>query len=128
MIPDSVPAWTASDIPGKLLIDARAPERFRGEVEPIDPVAGHIPGAVNLPLPSTVDADGRLRSPAALRETFTALGATDGEPVGAYCGSGIAAAQTALALYRAGFQPALYVGSWSDWITDESRPRATGDT
>jgi thiosulfate/3-mercaptopyruvate sulfurtransferase len=126
--PDSVLAWTASDIPGNLLIDARAPERFRGEVELIDPVAGHIPGAVNLPLPSTVDAEGRLRSPADLRATFTALGATDGEPVGAYCGSGITAAQTALALHQAGFRPALYVGSWSDWITDESRSRATGDT
>jgi thiosulfate/3-mercaptopyruvate sulfurtransferase len=125
--PGQMTRWTADDLEGKVLIDARAPERFRGEVEPIDPVAGHIPGAVNLPLPSTVDADGRLRPREELRATFVALGANDAEPVGAYCGSGITAAQTALALYEAGFRPALYVGSWSDWITDESRPRATGD-
>jgi thiosulfate/3-mercaptopyruvate sulfurtransferase len=120
--------WTADDVTGTFLIDARAPERFRGEVEPIDPVAGHIPGAVNLPLPSTVDADGRLRPRAELKAMVDALGAVNAEPVGAYCGSGIAAAQLALALYEAGYQPALYVGSWSDWITDESRPRASGDT
>jgi thiosulfate/3-mercaptopyruvate sulfurtransferase len=125
--PGGLLKWSAEDLPGKFLIDARAPERFRGEVEPIDPVAGHIPGAVNLPLPSTVDADGHLRPRDELRATFNALGAPDGEPVGAYCGSGITAAQTALALFEAGYQPALYVGSWSDWITDESRPRATGD-
>jgi thiosulfate/3-mercaptopyruvate sulfurtransferase len=125
--PGAMTVWTADDVPGRFLIDARAPERFRGEVEPVDPVAGHIPGAVNLPLPSTVDADGRLRPRNQLRSTFEALGVTDGEPVGAYCGSGITAAQTALALYEAGYRPALYVGSWSDWITDESRPRATGD-
>jgi thiosulfate/3-mercaptopyruvate sulfurtransferase len=125
--PGGMTRWTADDVPGKFLVDARAPERFRGEVEPIDPVAGHIPGAVNLPLPSTVDTDGRLRPRDELRATFAALGAGDTEPVGAYCGSGITAAQTALALYEAGYQPALYVGSWSDWITDESRPRASGD-
>ncbi len=125
--PGAMTAWTADDVSGQFLIDARAPERFRGEVEPIDPVAGHIPGAVNLPLPSTVDADGRLRTRDQLRKTFADLGAPDGEPVGAYCGSGITAAHTALALHEAGYQPALYVGSWSDWITDESRPRATGD-
>jgi len=125
--PGAMAAWTAADVPGRFLIDARAPERFRGEVEPIDAVAGHIPGAVNLPLPSTVDASGRLRARDQLRATFEALGAPDGEPVGAYCGSGITAAQTVLALHEAGYRPALYVGSWSDWITDESRPRATGD-
>jgi thiosulfate/3-mercaptopyruvate sulfurtransferase len=128
-------AWTRvisrdelkSELGSVVLLDARAAARYRGEVEPIDPVAGHIPGAVNLPLPSTVDADGRLRPRDQLRATFAALGAPGDQPVGAYCGSGITAAQTALALYEAGYQPALYVGSWSDWITDESRPRATGD-
>jgi thiosulfate/3-mercaptopyruvate sulfurtransferase len=100
------------------LLDARVPERFRGETEPVDPVAGHIPGAVNIPAGETVDADGRLRSPEELRQRFD--GAT--EPVGAYCGSGVTAAQLALALTVAGYEPALYVGSWSHWITDPSRP------
>jgi len=124
--PGGMTRWTAEDVPGKFLIDARAPERFRGEVEPIDPVAGHIPGAVNLPLPSTVDADGRLRSRDELKATFEALGAGDTEPVGAYCGSGVTAAHEVLALALAGIPAALYVGSWSNWVADPARPVATG--
>lgn len=109
-----------------VLIDVRAAPRYRGEIEPIDPVAGHIPGAVNLPTTEHVDADGRLRAAAALRSRFAAAGVAEEVPVGAYCGSGVAAAHTVLALHLAGRpDAALYVGSWSHWITDPDRPVAT---
>jgi thiosulfate/3-mercaptopyruvate sulfurtransferase len=98
------------------LLDARAPERFRGEQEPIDRVAGHIPGAVNLPSSDVIDERGRFRE----------LGLRFGQEVGAYCGSGVSAAHLVLALELAGYRAALYVGSWSEWITDPSRPVATG--
>jgi thiosulfate/3-mercaptopyruvate sulfurtransferase len=108
-----------------VLVDVRAAPRFRGEVEPIDPVAGHIPGAVNLPATEHVDAGGRLRSADALRSRFAAVGVDEGVPVGAYCGSGVTAAHTVLALNLAGrTDAALYVGSWSEWITDPDRPVA----
>ncbi len=110
-----------------VLLDARAPERFRGEAEPIDPVAGHIPGAVNLPAPELVGGSGRFRAADALRERFAAAGVHAGDPVGAYCGSGVAASYEVLALELAGYRGALYVGSWSDWITDPDRPVATGE-
>jgi thiosulfate/3-mercaptopyruvate sulfurtransferase len=109
-----------------VLLDVRAPERYRGETEPVDPVAGHIPGAVNAPKTATTHADGTLLPPAELREFFAARGVRGDQPVGAYCGSGVTAAHTALALTVAGFRPALYVGSWSDWISDPDRPVATG--
>ena len=96
--------------------------RFRGEHEPIDPVAGHIPGAVSAPALENVAAGGRFRPPAELRDRFAALGADGIRPVGAYCGSGVVAAHEILALELAGIPAALYVGSWSDWITDPSRP------
>ena len=109
-----------------VLIDARAPERFRGEREPIDPVAGHVPGAVNVPSTDVVDATGRFLDVDALRARFAAAGVGDGASVGAYCGSGVAASHQVLALSLAGYPAALYVGSWSDWITDPARPVATG--
>ena len=111
-----------------VLLDARAPERFRGEAEPIDPVAGHIPGAVNLPAPELVGDPGRFLAADALRERFAAAGVACRRPrSGAYCGSGVAASYEVLALELAGYRGALYVGSWSDWITDPDRPVATGE-
>jgi thiosulfate/3-mercaptopyruvate sulfurtransferase len=111
-----------------LLLDARAGERYRGETEPVDPVAGHIPGAVSAPTAANTNPDGTFRDPAELAARFTALGVVPeaAAPVGAYCGSGVTAAHEVLALALAGIPAALYVGSWSDWITDPSRPVATG--
>ncbi|MDX6325459.1 MAG: thiosulfate/3-mercaptopyruvate sulfurtransferase [Nocardioidaceae bacterium] len=125
-----------------VLIDARAPERFRGEVEPIDPVAGHIRGAVNVPAAQNLVAHGpragRFKSVEALRATYAAAldrardrdaghdsGGTGG--VGVYCGSGVTAAHDALALDLLGVEAAVYAGSWSEWVTDPRRPVATGD-
>lgn len=108
------------------LIDARVAARYAGEMEPIDPVAGHIPGAVNVPAAQLLGPDGRFRAPNELRELFRQAGVADGL-VGAYCGSGVTASATVFALHRAGFpDAALYVGSWSEWVADPSRPVATG--
>ncbi|MDJ1130850.1 sulfurtransferase [Streptomyces iconiensis] len=109
-----------------LLLDARAAERYRGEVEPIDPVGGHIPGAVSAPTTENVTDAGTLRSRQALAERFEALGAGPGTEVGVYCGSGVSAAHEVLALAVAGIDAALYVGSWSEWTADGARPVATG--
>ncbi|MFF1452792.1 sulfurtransferase [Streptomyces sp. NPDC058274] len=109
-----------------LLLDARAGERYRGEVEPIDPVAGHIPGAVSAPTAENVAENGRLRPAAELAERFKSLGATGDIEVGVYCGSGVSAAQQILALDVAGIPAALYVGSWSEWSRDAGRPVAVG--
>ncbi|MFF4863379.1 sulfurtransferase [Streptomyces sp. NPDC001231] len=109
-----------------VLFDARAGERYRGEVEPIDPVGGHIPGAVSAPTTENAGPDGRFLPAAQLRGRFTALGAADGRDVGVYCGSGVSAAHEVLALAVAGIPAALYVGSWSEWSSDPSRPVAVG--
>ncbi|MFK0118925.1 sulfurtransferase [Streptomyces sp. NPDC090994] len=109
-----------------LLLDARAGERYRGEVEPIDPVGGHIPGAVSAPTAENVAADGRLRSAGELRARFAELGAAGDTEVGVYCGSGVSAAHEVLALAVAGIPAALYVGSWSEWSADPERPVAVG--
>jgi thiosulfate/3-mercaptopyruvate sulfurtransferase len=128
--PGGMPLLTADEAAARaasrLLLDARAPERYAGEVEPIDPVAGHIPGAVNAPTAANVDGQGRFLTAEALRERFTSLGVNDSDEVGVYCGSGVTAAHEALALELAGVKAAVYVGSWSEWITDPSRPVATG--
>jgi thiosulfate/3-mercaptopyruvate sulfurtransferase len=109
-----------------VLLDARTAVRYRGEQEPVDPVAGHVPGARSAPAGDNLAADGRLRSPQELRARFADLGVREGVPVGAYCGSGVTACQAVLALEVAGFRPALYAGSWSQWITDPARPVANG--
>jgi thiosulfate/3-mercaptopyruvate sulfurtransferase len=126
-----------------VLLDARAAERYRGEVEPVDPVAGHIPAAVSAPTTGNLGPGGRFLDPEALRARFAGLGvsawpaAHAGAPAGGvpadgavttgvYCGSGVTAAHEVLALSLAGIPAALYVGSWSDWITDPARPVATG--
>lgn len=108
------------------LFDARAAERYRGEIEPIDPRAGHIPGAVSAPTAANLDADGRFLPAAVLRDRFLGLGADPGAPVGVYCGSGVTAAHEALALTLAGFTPAIFPGSWSAWANSPDRPVATG--
>ena len=133
-----------------VLLDARAAERYRGEVEPADPVAGHIPAAVSAPTTGNLGPGGRFLDPEALRARFTGLGVpaapaetpargapAGGAPAGGvpadgavttgvYCGSGVTAAHEVLALSLAGIPAALYVGSWSDWITDPARPVASG--
>lgn len=129
--PGSLPAVTADTAAQRaidgVLLDARPANRFRGEDETVDPVAGHIPGAISTPGTDQVDDTGRFLPPDALRAHFTQLGVTaDGPPVGAYCGSGVTAAQLALALALIDIPADVYVGSWSDWITDPARPVATG--
>jgi thiosulfate/3-mercaptopyruvate sulfurtransferase len=120
-----VPALVAQ--PGSRLLDARAPERYRGEVEPIDPVGGHIPGAVNHFFQQNL-SEGRFRSAADLRVGFAdSLGIVDGSTVVCYCGSGVTACHNLLALEHAGLTGArLYAGSWSEWVADTSRPVEKG--
>jgi thiosulfate/3-mercaptopyruvate sulfurtransferase len=119
-------ADAAAALPARgLLVDARAGERYRGELEPIDPKAGHIPGAVSLPTVANLAPDGRYLPPAALRERFAAVGAGT-RPVGVYCGSGVTAAHEIAALWVAGMSASLYAGSWSAWCADPARPVATG--
>jgi len=108
----------------RVIIDVRGAERYAGESEPIDPVAGHVPGAINVPSMINVDDTGRFRSAAEIAEHFPEA---DGSDI-VYCGSGITAAHAALARVSAGLPvPTIYLGSWSDWITDPKRPVATGD-
>jgi thiosulfate/3-mercaptopyruvate sulfurtransferase len=111
------------------VLDARSPERFRGESEAVDPRPGHIPGARSAHWTGNLDpATGRFLAAAALRERFEALGVRPGEPLVAYCGSGVSACANLVALERAGFPGArLYVASWSGWSSDPDRPAATGD-
>jgi thiosulfate/3-mercaptopyruvate sulfurtransferase len=128
--PGGMPVLTADEA-GALagagvLLDARAAERYRGEVEPVDPVAGHVPGAVSAPTTENLRPDGTFRPAAELRARFAALGVGDGVEAGAYCGSGVTAAHEVLALEIAGRPAALYAGSWSNWVADPTRPVATG--
>lgn len=125
--PGHMPIVEAADVPAVgVLLDARAPERFRGDVEPVDPVAGHIPGARNLPTNANLDATGRFRPPGELAAAYAAVGAAPGADVAVYCGSGVTAAHDVLALELAGVRAKLYPGSWSHWITDPARPIERG--
>ncbi|MFJ6319585.1 sulfurtransferase [Streptomyces californicus] len=120
---DSAAAFARSG----LLLDARAAERYRGDVEPIDRVGGHIPGAVSAPTDENTGPDGRYLPAEQLAARFAGLGAEAGaEGVGVYCGSGVSGAHQVLALEIAGLTGILYPGSWSEWSADPSRPVATG--
>jgi len=112
----------------RLVLDARAPERYRGETEPIDPRAGHVPGARSAPWTGNVTLEPVpvLRPAADLRRRFEALGAAEQEPI-VYCGSGVNACHDLLALHLAGLRGTLYAGSWSEWSCDPSLPAATGE-
>jgi thiosulfate/3-mercaptopyruvate sulfurtransferase len=113
---------------GAVVLDARAAERYRGEVEPVDPRAGHIPGARSLPAGGNLDPAGRFVAAEALRARFAVAGAGAETEVISYCGSGVVACHNLLALERAGLGPGrLYAGSWSQWSSDPSRPAARGD-
>ena len=120
--PGHLPVLVADDVLAfeGTLLDARERPRYLGETEPVDPVAGHIPGARNVPTSANLDDTGHLRDAAALAEVYP-----EG-PVAAYCGSGVTAAHDLLALAVLGREGALYAGSWSEWVTDPERPIATG--
>ncbi|KAF2414493.1 sulfurtransferase [Microbacterium sp. B35-04] len=118
---DGAAALAASGV----LIDVRAAERYRGEVEPVDPIAGHIPGAVNLPTGAYMDGE-RFRDAASLRALFATVGVTEDVTAAAYCGSGVTAAQAVFAAERAGLRLGIYPGSWSQWSNTPGRPIATG--
>ncbi len=123
----SMPTVTAEQVLHRTvgrLLDARAPERFRGEVEPVDPVAGHIPGAVSCWTGSLQTPDGRYLPREEVRDLL--LGADEVADVTAYCGSGVTASQLVLLGHEVGLEVALYPGSWSHWVRDPARPVATG--
>lgn len=147
MAPEPVTAWTpqvampsvtAEDVAGlpvsddaaaatsesTVLVDVRTPQRFRGETEPIDPVAGHIPGAVNVPITDLLDDEGAFADADAIRKRLTDVIGSASRVV-AYCGSGVTASQCVAAARIAGIPAELYPGSWSEWITDPTRPIAT---
>jgi len=112
----------------RFVVDARAPERYRGEVEPLDPVAGHIPGAHNWPYGRNLNADNTFKPSAVLAAAFAEfLGPTEPARIVHQCGSGVTACHNILAMVHAGYPPtALFAGSWSEWVADRSRPVATG--
>jgi len=127
MVIDAATVETLRRDPHALLLDARATERYEGRVEPIDPRAGHIPGALSAPYAEHLRADGRMKSPDELRAQYAALGVDAAERVACYCGSGVTAAHDIFALHLAGYPDALlYEGSWSDWSSDSARPIAVG--
>ena len=111
---------------GDVLLDARAPERFRGDVEPVDRVAGHIPGAKNVPSTSVLADEDVFLGERELRQLFGERGVDGAADVGVYCGSGVTAAVTVAALAAVGIDAALFPGSWSEWSSDPARPVATG--
>lgn len=116
-------------IAGMRLVDARDSARFRGEIEPLDPIAGHIPGAINLPFGASLQEDGSWKSEQELGALWRAvLGSDKNTPWAVMCGSGVTACHLAVSGAEAGFrEPQLYVGSWSEWIRDPGRPVALGE-
>lgn len=127
MVIDAAAVEALRHDPRALLLDARAPERYEGREEPVDPRAGHIPGARSAPYAGNLREDGRMKSQEELRARYDALGAGEAERVACYCGSGVTAAHDIFALLLAGYPGALlYEGSWSDWSGDPARPVATG--
>ncbi|WP_457098530.1 sulfurtransferase [Microbacterium sp. P5_E9] len=120
---DDAESWPARGV----LLDVRAPERYRGETEPYDPIAGHIPGAVNLPAGAYLHGAG-FAEPEAIRDAFASAGVTDDSPVAAYCGSGLTAAHLALAGAVVGVDVTVFPGSWSQWSNTPGRTVATGPT
>lgn len=125
---DTKDVASALTAPTQTLIDARSAPRFRGEVEPLDPVAGHIPGALNRPFATNFSPDGRFKAADVLRAEFAALlGARDPATVVHHCGSGVSALPNLIAMEVAGLGPtSLYAGSWSEWCSDPNRPVAQG--
>lgn len=125
--PGATPVVDAHTVTGAdIVVDARSPERYTGESEPVDPVAGRIPGAVNVPTSQNLEADGRFRRAGELARLYAAVGVVPGTDVAVYCGSGVTAAHDVLAMEVAGVTAALYPESWSGWITDPDRPVERG--
>ena len=123
---DADAAALAGNDPSQVLIDARSPDRFSGENEPVDPKAGHIPGAINLPFSQNLSPDGFFESPEQLRQRFENAGCTEGSATVMYCGSGVSACNNLLAFEHAGLGKALlYAGSWSQWSNGADRPVET---
>ena len=123
---DADAAALAGNDPSQVLIDARSPDRFSGENEPVDPKAGHIPGAINLPFSQNLSPDGFFESPEQLRQRFENAGCTEGSATVMYCGSGVSACNNLLAFEHAGLGKArLYAGSWSQWSNSADRPVET---
>ena len=123
---DADAAALAGNDPSQVLIDARRPDRFSGENEPVDPKAGHIPGAINLPFSQNLSPDGFFESPEQLRQRFENAGCTEGSATVMYCGSGVSACNNLLAFEHAGLGKALlYAGSWSQWSNGADRPVET---
>lgn len=123
---DEVVSLVADGGSGSILVDARAPERYRGEVEPLDPRAGHIPGAVSVPFAGNLDDQGRLLPVDRLAARFAEAGLAEADDVVVYCGSGVTACHDLLAMEVAGIQARLFPGSWSQWSGRDDLPAATG--
>jgi thiosulfate/3-mercaptopyruvate sulfurtransferase len=126
LLVDADEAAVAGTDPKRVLIDSRNPDRYFGDNEPVDPQAGHIPGAINLPFGDNLTGDGWFRTPQQLRAHFEEAGLVDGDVPVMYCGSGVSACNNLLAFEHAGLgQAVLYAGSWSQWSNDQDRPVET---
>ncbi len=125
--PGSMPVVAASGLMAvPIVVDARAPERYRGEVEPLDPVAGHVPGAVNVDTNRNLDNHGHFRDAVELSELYASVGAATDADVAVYCGSGVTATHDILAMEIVGIRASLFAPSWSGWVADPGRPVERG--